>query len=244
MAIFYKKSSMKIIDRQGVELFRRSINPKYYYRQFTAYGNRICGIYDHSNSKMNLIEIYNDRLELLASKLFNHELKIVYLNDFELVCKSMHILNLYYFFNFDLEQVYSIRISSSEEQHASSEIDGDDVSLVGSTRSEVFILVKSKKLIKKIDRASAKLIYEIRVSNIKNRANFDLKQISQFKLDTQSNLVFKLKQKPNRLKYYDFLQQELIDANSSDLSKFSYFDLTSQNDVYSVDNLNRIVHFI
>ncbi|CAF1027390.1 unnamed protein product [Brachionus calyciflorus] len=98
-ANFYKKSFLKITDMNGVELHRRAINPNFYYSKFVLYGKHIAGIYSDIKSGMNLIEIYNDELEIMASKLFNHKLDLVYMGVNELVCKSKENFNLYFFLN-------------------------------------------------------------------------------------------------------------------------------------------------
>lgn len=97
MALFYKKSYLKIADRNGQELHRREINKNYYYRKFILLGNYIAGLYDDIKSGMNLIELYNDELNLVASKMFNHKLDLVYMDQLELVCKSKQTKNLYFF---------------------------------------------------------------------------------------------------------------------------------------------------
>ena len=240
MAIFEKKSYLKITDRYGEELFKKPINPSFYYRSYLAYGKYVIGIYDDIITNMNVIEVYNDRLELISSKLYSHKLDLLCINEFEVVCESREILNLYYFFNFNLEQVYSIRVSSGNTIHADEESRKKDISLLGSNQQEIYIFVRSKKLVKKLNRESGKVTYEIRVST----SSLDLKNMSQFKLDSECNFLFKLSNKPTHLKYYDFKVGSLIDASSAWLGKFNYFDLTSSNEIYSVDNLNKICYFI
>lgn len=98
-ANFYKKSCIKILNRHGQELHRRAINPNFYFSDFAAYGQKIAGIYSDIRTDRTLIEIYNDELELQASKLFDHKLILIRLNSDELVCKSKEKVNLYFFLN-------------------------------------------------------------------------------------------------------------------------------------------------
>lgn len=98
-ANFYKKSCIKILNRYGLELHRRAISPNFYFSNFVVFGKNIAGIYSDIRTNKTLIEIYNDDLELAASKLFDHKLELVCLNKEELVCKSKEKLNLYFFLN-------------------------------------------------------------------------------------------------------------------------------------------------
>lgn len=98
-ANFYKKSCIKILNRHGIELHRRAINPNFYFSNFVVFGKNIAGVYSDIRTNKTLIEIYNDDLEIAASKLFDHKLELICLNKEELVCKSKEKINLYFFLN-------------------------------------------------------------------------------------------------------------------------------------------------
>ncbi|RNA27917.1 hypothetical protein BpHYR1_023022, partial [Brachionus plicatilis] len=177
-ANFYKKSCIKIVNRHGLELHRRAINPNFYFSNFVVYGRSIAGIYSDIRTNKTLIEIYNDELELEASKLFDHKLELIYLNSEELVCKSKEKLNLYFFLNLKLEQVFSFDVKGKNE---SIQLHDGDIEILGLNYLEIHILVKSKKLLKRIDRKTGKSTGSIdlikRFDEQENEINFSYLQM-------------------------------------------------------------------
>jgi hypothetical protein len=242
MGKFAKRSSMKITDAQGCELFRRPVSKSFFYRDFLAHTKRIIGIYDHLDTNMNVIEVYDHRLALTASKLFDHRLDLLYMNEFELVCRSLQVANLYYFFNFKLDQTYSIRVKAEDSLCDLSAAAGkSDIDLLGSSEIEVFIFVRTKKVIKILDRKTERISREINI-NVKQ---LDLDNLVSCKLDPcEKNLVFKVSSRPRRLKHYDFARGVLTDGSADCLERLNSFEFTSDGDIYSIDCLNKQIVFV
>ncbi|CAF0770082.1 unnamed protein product, partial [Brachionus calyciflorus] len=141
-----------------------------------------------------------------------------------------------------LEQIFSFSVKSKETD---CELDESDIVLLGSNRREILILVKSKKLVKKIDRL-----------NGRSSGTIDLGK--KFNMNTQSqNLSFQkmdLECKHFLLKDTNRASLSVFDENFNFLfeienyqflfDKFKTVDFTSNNDFYYCDNLNKKVYFV
>ncbi len=241
MGKFNKMSSMKITDRKGQELARRPIHKSYYYREFLAFERHIIGLFDDSITDMNMIQVFNDRMELKASKLFNHKLGLLYMNEFEVVLKSLASDDTYYFLDFNLNQTYSIHVDFDRSQDFYKSQSKDDVCLIGSTPEDVFILVKSKKTIKILGRKSERINREV---NISVSFASSMNNLVNCRLDVAKNLVFRLSNRPQRIEHYNFESNTLTNGLGDCLNGFNYFEFTHLNDIYSVDILNKKVCFI
>lgn len=242
LAIFNKLSFMKITDRHGNDLFARSIDKQFYYREFLVFGKHIAGLFDDSQSDMNIIQIYDDQLRLLSSKIFNYKFKLLYLTKDELVCmnrpvnysnqtSSSNQQNQYFFFNLNLDQTFSFRVQPKQVN--------DNIILLGANGVEIYLLNLNRKFLKIIDRKSGKTNGSIDFDSV------DLiKSFATIKFDfLLSNFIFK--SDSSRLKYYDHASNSLVESdNFEKLKCFNSFDLTMYNDLFTCDNLNKKIYFL
>jgi hypothetical protein len=242
LAIFNKLSFMKITDRFGNDLFARSIDKQFYYREFLVFGKHIAGLFDDSKSDMNIIQIYDDQLRLLSSKIFNYKFKLLYLTKDELVCmnrpvnyivnqNNLNQQNQYFFFNLNLDQTFSFRVQPKQIN--------DNIILLGANGIEIYLLNLNRKFLKIIDRKSGKTNGSIDFDSI------DLiKSFATIKFDfLLSNFIFK--SDSSRLKYYDHASNSLVESDHFEKLKcFNSFDLTMFNDVFTCDNLNKKIYFL
>ena len=237
MAVFKKKSLMKITDESGRELCRRSIDPKHFYIQFCTYANRIVGLYEDAKTRMSVIEVYTDELKLVASKLFNIKFdKLVCMSRNEIVCKTENNFYPYVFFNLNLEPTFSFRVlnKTNEESH------GNEVILLGSNANNLYLYHTRKKFLKVLSRLDGKSMFAV---------NFDkaisLESISNVCLHESGCLVFKCNA-TRRLNCYEHEAGRWCESTSvSNLNvHFRTFEIDCFNNFYSCDNLNKKIYFL
>lgn len=236
LAMFYKKSFIKITNRNGETLCERRIKPVNYYKQFLAYGKYIVGLYEDVKLSRNTIEVYDDSLNLIASKSLYHNLELVYLNNHELVCKSLQN-NQYVFFNFKLEQTYSFRVILKEDNVILNEYNQNQVNFIGTTGDSLFLFHEGKKFMRRIDREKAL------ANGFADLVNTEIKSYSQIKLDKQANFILK-GNSSDVISYYDYNGKCLISNFNENLKRLNNFDINHEDEFYTCDLINKKIHFM
>jgi hypothetical protein len=249
MAVFGKKSFMKITDARGNELARRAIKPALYYVQFCVYGNRVCGLYEETDRRdTSVLEIYTDELKLVASKLFNVKFdRLVFMSRSEVVCKTAESRNYYpyVFFNLSrLEPTFSFRVLNKIQDNESGGSE-KDVIMLGSNTNELYLYHVKKKFLKVLSRLDGKSMCAIDLDKaLVNSSSLD--SVSNVCLHYESGcLIFKCNA-TRRLKCFEHVTGRLSESTSvSNLNvHFKSFDIDCYNDIYSCDNLNKKIYFL
>lgn len=235
MALFGKKSFMKITNAKGVELCRRPIDPVSYYVHFCAYGKFIAGLYEHAKTRTSLVEVYTDELKLVSSRLFDVKLEqLVFINKHELVCKTHQSYYQYVFFNFGLEPTFSFRVLNKDAS-------GDgEVILLGSTPNELYLYHNEKRFLKVLSRIDGKPVFAVDFDKMTNLDN-----VSNVCLHESGCLIFKCNA-TRRLNCFEYETNRLTESTSvSNLNvHFKSFNLDSFDHIYSCDNLNKKIYFL
>ena len=232
VAIFEKKSFLKITNRRGDELYRAYIDPNDYYRQFMIYGGVIAGLFDNLNNESWVIEVYNEQLMPLAKRVFRTKLELWLMSENQIVLKSMNN-HEYTFYTFNLELKFTLNLSRIIIESGFK----NSVVLTGFNQTEIFLYYTAKKLIKKLDRKMGNVLSSLDLESTEVRSYLNLK------MDKESN--FNLKVNPSlSIKYFDKDGTYLIQNKSDNLKNFNMLELTKDNDIYFCDNLKRIIYFI
>ena len=178
MAVFFKKSFMKITDRKGVELCRRPITPDHYYRQFMASEDHVVALYDNQANTASIIHIYDDQLNLIAARRFSKRLELVSFNRYtcEIICRHLNNKNEYLFIGNLLKSTFLLRLSQKIDGHLSAPADSSAI-LLGASDQNVFVINLEKKYLKKINRGTAKptgfySVDEATLEALRSRNNF------------------------------------------------------------------------
>ena len=168
--------------------------------------------------------------------------KLLYLNQNELICKSIRTNNQYSFFNINtLELTYSFKVQSKQFNN-----NDDDILLMGANNKEIFLFNSNKKLLKIKNRLNGNTNKSIEFINDDHDDHNDGLIINprNIKFDIDSNFLYKMNDL-NQLRYYNLNNDNIIESKHSKLIHFNKcFDFTSQYDIYSFDNLNKKLYFL
>ena len=139
-----------------------------------------------------------------------------------------------------LEQIFSFSVKTKESDE---NLVDSDIQLLGSNKREILILVKSKKLVKKIDRQSGRSSGTIDLAKKLNLNNTQM-NFSFFKMDLECKTYLLKDISRDMLCVFDENFNFLFEFNFKLFSKFKTVDFTLFNDFYFCDNLNKKVYFL
>lgn len=192
-----------------------------------------------TGKQSNLIEIYDDELRLLKSRHFDHKVELVLINSREIICKSCLNRNIFFFLDFALNQIFSLSIQHKfNNSDNSATVTTDDLVLLGSSRTDVFVLVKSENSIKRVQRRTGS------IDGVLNLSSVITGRITTIRLEPTSSILIAKSNETSTVAGFDF---DMIEnhklKNAFLVNKFIYFDLTCFNDFYYCDLLNKRIYF-
>ena len=242
LAVFEKKSFMKITDRNGNELYRSSIDKNNYYRQFMVYGDYLVGLFDDVHNEHNIIEIYNDKLVKISSRSFKIKMELWSFDQNEVITRSLNSCD-YYFIDYNLDTKLIINLekiiidSGLKLAPGQSTLNNNSIVVLGANKNEIYLFYTITKHIKRINRSNGEMMGFI------NLENTFIKSYWNLKLDQNTN--FLLKTNPsNSVMYFDKDGQYLIENECDNLKYFKMFELLKDNDIYYFDHPKRKICFL
>jgi hypothetical protein len=236
----YKKASndsfqLKIVDYLNVEVCRKKCNSSYIYRGIVGYSNKIICLLFSSDTSEFLLYVFDDCLNQLAIKKFNYDLHLCSANSNEIICWSWRSKQCLVFdFALNLIKTYGQETNKDAAFYFSNGM-LLDVSVERILFYD-FDETNKKQFIKILDRENGKLCGTI---------DFQFDYFSKMiRIDSHSNIILKLYEPFNVLKYYDLNGNLLFESFNQDFVKFARIDLTSDDTLICLDNANNKVFYL
>jgi hypothetical protein len=236
----------------------KSIRRKLKLDKLIGFGNHIVGLYNNSFYSSELV-IYNEQLELIATRYFLHNINLYSMNNTEIVCYSSKFKS-YLIFDLNLNQVLSF---GQETDDCKSWFTGDTISPIQLSDNFVMIFLsnfqpllfdstKTTDLDSKILMYSNDFNFNIRTIKLLSKKSgieytrFKLNDCNEYltKLDTYSNILQLTNGCNKLLRCYDKDGHLLVENSSICLKNFTEINLTSQNEIYFFNLRTKKIYYL
>ena len=229
------ESFFKIYNNKCQEIYSIKINSNFVYRNVLSYNSKVVCLFNDPVKNENILSIYKDNLVLIESINLDYNLILCSILENEIICWSASD-NKCLIFDFELKLTCKLGQTKQEDQpfYFESGI------LIESSKDLFLIYFFDKKelkhFIKIINRSNGKLTGII---------NFDFNYFSKMiRIDNLSNILVKLYEPANEVKYYDSCGKLLKVFVNNDLANYNRIDLSQNDDLLCYDKVeNKILFF-
>lgn len=220
----------KIFNHKCEEYYSIKVDPNLVYRNVLSHQSKIICLFNDPVKKHNILSVYNDDLSLVQTRVLDYNLMLCSLLDNEIICWNVSDTKCFVF-DFSLNLVSSFGQLEDENEPFYFE----NGILIESSK-ELFLIYyfdkeELKHFIKIINRSSGHLTGVI---------HFDFNFFSKMiRIDNKSNILVKLYEPADELKYYDSNGNLLKVFRNTDLSKYNRIDLSQDDDIICYDKVEK-----
>ncbi|RMZ95033.1 hypothetical protein BpHYR1_034342 [Brachionus plicatilis] len=225
----------KIYSNKCQEVYSIKVDSNLVYRNVLSHNSKIVCLFNDPLKNENILSIYKDNLVLLESIYLDYNLILCSLLENEIICWHASD-NKCLIFDFGLNLMSKIGQIKLENEPFYFE----NGILIESSKSLFLIYYFDKQelkhFIKILDRSNGRLTGVI---------NFDFNYFSKMiRIDNLSNILVKLYEPANEVKYYDSCGNLLKVFVNNDLAKYNRIDLSQEDDLICYDKVeNKILFF-
>lgn len=230
------KTYFKIFNKKWQELNSIGVDAMLIYRNVISWNSTVASLfYNPAVGEKNILSVYNEDLKLKANRSFNFNLNLCCISENEIICwNTDENISIIFDFNLNVLKTFGQDLNEGEPFYFA-----NGILIEGSPSLLLFYFCNQEEqthFIKIIDRKTGILSGVI---------NFEFNYFSKMiRIDNESNILVKLYEPSNELKYYDSKGTLLKVFTHNDLTKFSRIDLSQNDDIICFDKTdNKILFF-